>query len=148
MDKTMSHTTRKEILQRLRRRYRSAGLEHKRKLLDQAQELLGYHRKSAVRALGAPELERAPWINTGRPVSYEPKILLPWLRPIWQATDYACGRRLVAMLPEWLPAYETHERRVPTEAREKLLSASARTLDRGYRGIVRRQRGRGIRVDA
>src|SRR5512136_233723 len=130
MDRTMSQRTREEILERLRRRYRTAGPKHKRKLLDQAQELLGYHRKSAVRALGAPEVERAPWINAGRPVSYEPGVLLPWLRPIWQATDYACGRRLVAMLPEWIPAYEAHERRLPAEARDKLLGASARTLDR------------------
>src|ERR1700746_1973087 len=128
MDKTMSQRTRKEILERMRRRYRNAGPEHKRKLLDQAQELLGYHRKSAVRALRAPPFERAGWINTGRPVSYEPKVLLPWLRPIWQATDYACGRRLVAMLPEWLPAYEQHEQRLPGEVREKLLAASGRTL--------------------
>jgi len=130
MDKTKRQPTRKEILERLRRRYRSAGPEHKGKLLDQAQELLGYHRKSAVRALRAPELERAPWVNAGRPVSYDPKVLLPWLRPIWQATDYACGRRLVAMLPEWIPAYEAHERRLPAEARDKLLGASARTLER------------------
>jgi hypothetical protein len=63
-------------------------------------------------------------------VSYEPEVLLPWLRPIWRATDYACGRRLAAMLPEWIPAYEADERRLPLEAREKLLAASARTLDR------------------
>jgi len=126
----MSQRTRKEVLEKLRRRYRKAGLEHKRKLLDQAQELLGYHRKSAVRALGAVEVERVPWVNAGRPVSYKPSQLVPWLRPIWQATDYACGRRLVAMLPEWIPAYEQHERRVPAEVREKLLGASARTLDR------------------
>src|ERR1043166_6794962 len=130
MDKSMSQTTRKQILEKLRRRYQTAGPKHKRKLLDQAQELLGYHRKSAVRSLGAPEVEPAPWINTGRPVSYEPSVLLPWLRPIWQATDYACGRRLVAMLPEWIPAYEQHERRLPGEVREKLLTASGRTLDR------------------
>jgi hypothetical protein len=130
MDKSMSQTTRKEILQKLRRRYRTAGPEHKSKLLDQAQELLGYHRKSAVRALGAPEHVPRPWVNTGRPVSYDPQVLLPWLRPIWQATNYACGRRLVAMLPEWIPAYEADERRLPCEAREKLLGASARTLDR------------------
>jgi hypothetical protein len=37
---------------------------------------------------------------------------------------------LVAMLPEWIPAYEQHERRLPGEARERLLQASARTLDR------------------
>jgi hypothetical protein len=126
----MSQRTREEVLEKLRRRYRNAGAEHKRKLLDQAQELLGYHRKSAIRALGAPQVERAPWVISGRPVTYEPRVLVPWLRPIWRATDYACGRRLVAMLPEWIPAYEEHERRMPSRVREKLLGASARTLDR------------------
>jgi len=130
MDKLMSQPTRIEVLRKLRRRYESAGQEHKRKLLDQAQELLGYHRKSAIRALHAPAVVHGPVILTGRPVSYEPGLLVPWLRPIWQATDYACGRRLVAMLPEWIPAYEQHERRIPGEVREKLLLASGRTLDR------------------
>jgi hypothetical protein len=130
MDKTMSQPTRKEVLEKLRRRYESAGLEHKSKLLDQAQELLGYHRKAAIRALKARVVARGPRIITGRPRDYEPRVLLPFLRPIWQATDYACGRRLVAMLPEWVPAYEQHERRIPGEVREKLLSASGRTLDR------------------
>jgi len=130
MDKTMSQPTRTEVLQKLRRRYESASLEHKGKLLDQAQELLGYHRKSAIRALRAVPATRGPWIRAGRPRDYEPKWLLPFLRPIWQATDYACGRRLVAMLPEWVPAYEQHERSLPEEVREKLLGASGRTLDR------------------
>jgi hypothetical protein len=130
MDQTMSQTARKEILTKLRRRYRNAGGEHKRKLLDQAQDLLGYHRKAAIRALRAPQTEPVPCIITGRPLTYKPELLLPWLRPIWQATDYACGRRLEAMLPEWIPAYEQHERKIPSEAREKLLQASARTLDR------------------
>jgi hypothetical protein len=130
MDKTMSKRTRIELLTKLRRRYETAGAEHKRKLLDQAQELLGYHRKSAIRALGAPAVVSGLVILTGRPVRYEPDLLVPWLRPIWQATDYACGRRLVAMLPEWIPAYEQHERRMPVEVREKLLAASGRTLDR------------------
>ena len=126
----MKPTTRNEVKQKLRRRYQNAGAEHKRKLLDQAQELLGYHRKAAIRALRARTVERGPWIMTGRPTSYQPGVLLPWLRPIWVATDYACGRRLVAMLPEWIPAYEQHERRMPREVREKLLEASGRTLDR------------------
>jgi len=130
MDKSMSLRTRKEVLEKLRRRYRTAGPKHKSKLLDEAQELLGYHRKSAVRALGAVAVESAPWINAGRPVNYEPGILVPWLRPIWKATDFACGRRLVAMLPEWIPAYDADERKLPAEARDKLLEASARTLDR------------------
>jgi hypothetical protein len=130
MDQAMSQTTRNEVLKKLRRRYLRAGPEHKRKLLDQAQELLGYHRKAAIRSLRAWTIERGPWMITGRPVTYEPERLLPYLRAIWQATDYACGRRLVAMLPEWIPAYEQHERRLPGEVRDKLLEASGRTLDR------------------
>jgi hypothetical protein len=130
MDQTMSQTTRNEVLKKLRRLYLTAGPEHKRKLLDQAQELLGYHRKAAIRSLRAPTIQPGPRIITGRPTTYEPELLLPYLRPIWQATDYACGRRLVAMLPEWIPAYEQHERKLPGEVREKLLMASGRTLDR------------------
>jgi len=126
----MSQRTRNEVLTKLRRRYQSAGAKHKRKLLDQAQEILGYHRKAAIRSLRAPTIERGPRIINGRPVSYRAELLLPYLRPIWQATEYACGRRLVAMLPEWIPAYEQHERKLPAEVRDKLLAASGRTLDR------------------
>jgi hypothetical protein len=142
MDETMSRLTRTEVLEKLRRRYESAGLEHKGKLLDQAQEVLGYHRKAAIRAMRAPKAASGPRIITGRPVAYEPKLLLPFLRPIWQATDYACGRRLVAMLPEWVPAYEQHERRLPGAVREKLLSASGRTLDRLLEPLRARGAGR------
>ena len=126
----MSQRTREEVLTKLRRRYQSAGAQHKRKLLDQAEELLGYHRKAAIRALRAPRVIHGPRIITGRPVTYEPAKLQPWLQPIWEATDYACGVRLAAMLPEWIPAYEQHERRMPVDVREKLLQASARSLER------------------
>jgi hypothetical protein len=130
MDKTMSQKTRKEVLTKMRRRYRTAGMEYKRKLLDQAQELFGYHRKAAIRALRASTVEPGPRIVTGRPVEYEPEVLLPWLRPIWEATDYACGVRLAAMMPEWVPAFEAYEKRMPGAVRERLLVASGRTLDR------------------
>ena len=130
MDKTVSQRTREEILAKLRQRYKSAGKEHKQKLLNQAQELFGYHRKSAIRVLRAPVVERGPRIITGRPVNYEPGVLLPALRKIWEASDFACGVRLAAMLPEWIPGYEAHEKSLVMEVRDKLLSASARTLDR------------------
>jgi hypothetical protein len=105
-------------------------MEYKRKLLNQAQELFGYHRKAAIRALRRPTVESGPRIVTGRPVEYEPGVLLPWLRPIWEATDYACGVRLAAMMPEWVPAFEADEKRLPGRVRERLLAASGRTLDR------------------
>ena len=126
----MSQKTREEVLAKLRQRYKSAGPERKEQLLNQAQELLGYHRKSAIRALRSAKVVLGPRILTGRPVSYEPGVLLPVLRKIWEASDFACGVRLAAMLPEWVPAYESHEKSLQAEVRDKLLSASGRTLDR------------------
>lgn len=136
----MSQKTRTEVLTTMRRRYRTAGREHKSKLLDQAQELFGYHRKAAIRALRAPSVEPGPRIITGRPVEYEPEVLLPWLRPIWEATDYACGVRLAAMMPEWVPAFEAYEKRMPEAVRERLVAASGRTLER----LLEPLRGKGV----
>jgi hypothetical protein len=144
MDKNMEKTTRKQVLEKLRRRYQTAGAEHKRKLLDEAVQLLGYHRKAAIRALHRAAVARGALLLRGRPVKYEPGLLAPWLRPIWQATDYACGRRLVAMLPEWIPAYEQHERALPEEVRDKLLRASGRTLDRLLEPFRGQGRGRSL----
>jgi len=126
----MSRKARKEVLGKMRRQYERAGKEYKRKLLDQAQELFGYHRKAAIRALRALSVPPGPRIITGRPVEYEPSQLLPWLRPIWEATDYACGVRLAAMMPEWVPAFEADEKPMPGRVRERLMAASGRTLDR------------------
>jgi hypothetical protein len=60
MDNSMSKMTKNEILAKLSRRYASAGAKHKRKLIDQAVSLLGYHRKSAIRALNAPPPHPSP----------------------------------------------------------------------------------------
>ncbi len=98
----MSSGTRQEVLGKLRRRYQSAGSEYRRKLIDQAVGLLGYHRKSAIRALSSKETEPKGRTNTGRPARYDVRTLTPWLKQIWQATDYACSRRLAATLPEWI----------------------------------------------
>jgi len=55
MDKTMNRKTRNEVLGKMKRRYGTAGTEHKSKLLDQAQELFGYHRKAAFGRCGHPQ---------------------------------------------------------------------------------------------
>ena len=125
----MSKRTKTEVMNKLRHRYKSAGREHKSKLIDQAVALMGYHRKAAIRALGAePHPRPAP--SGGRPIEYDSQALTPVLRRLWEATDYPCGIRLEAMLPEWIPAYEAYHRSLPQEIREPLLQASARTLDR------------------
>ena len=67
--------------------------EYRRKLIDQAVELLGYHRDSAIQALSSAETEPGRRTNTGRPARYDARMLTPWWKQIWQATDDACSRR-------------------------------------------------------
>lgn len=128
----MSAKTRKEVLVKMRRQYGKAGPEYKRRLLDQAVEMLGYHRKAAIRALGGrrPSRVGVPALRLGRPMEYDPGRLLPVLKPIWFAALQPCGTRLAALLPEWVPAYEADHQRLDPDLREGLLSVSARTLDR------------------
>lgn len=125
-------------------RYQRAGLEYKSKLLDEVVELFGYHRKAAVRALGRPVRvgSRAPFV-IGRPKEYEPEKLLMVLKPIWLAALQPCGKRLVAALPTWVPAYEQDHRRLDGDVRRSLLSASAATLDRLLRPLRAQHRRRG-----
>jgi len=131
MNKTMSKQTKDQVLSELRRHYLRAGREYKRKLIGQAVELLGYHPKAAIRALrGKPKPPTAPALLLGRPIEYDPAVLLPVLKPIWFAAFQPCGSRLVALLPEWIPAYEADHRRLDSDVRESLLTVSARTLDR------------------
>lgn len=130
MDTEMSQKTRVEVLNKLRRRYARAGFKYKRALLDQAMELLGYHRKAAIRALGRGTKVRAPGLRLGRPKEYEPGRLLPVLKPIWFAAQQPCGPRFAALLPEWLPAYEADHRKLDSDLRQALLRVSGRTLDR------------------
>lgn len=54
MDKNMNLSTRTQVLEKLRRRSENAGAEHERQLIDQAVQLLGYHRKAAIRAFLNP----------------------------------------------------------------------------------------------
>jgi len=133
MHSDMSKETKEQVLARLRRRYATAGAQHKSKLLDQAVELLGYHRKAAIRALGQSQPKPGPRkvnLVLGRPKTYHPESLLPILKPIWFGAFQPCGSRLHALLPEWLPAYEQDHCRIDADLRQCLLGASARTLDR------------------
>lgn len=131
VDNEMSQKTRREVLGKLRRQYAKAGPGFKCQILDQAVEILGYHRKAAIRALRARSTAvRTPGLQLGRPREYDPARLLPVLKPIWFAALQPCGRRLAALLPEWVPAYEMDHRRLDPDLRHCLLSISARTLDR------------------
>ena len=92
-------------------------------------ELFGYHRKAAIRALQKRQVQGTAYAR-GRPKEYDPAKLLGPLKAIWLQALQPCGVRLKALLPEWLAAYEEEHRRINSDVRVALLSASRATLDR------------------
>ena len=127
----MSEKTKKEVMLKLRSHYLRGGAVYRRKLIDQAVALMGYHRKSAIRALSVgPALARVVLNTGGRPRKYDEGLLLPPLKKIWLCGQQPCGKRLVAMLPEWIPGYEAYHCSLSSVIKEQLLEISSATLDR------------------
>lgn len=124
----MSLETRREVMLKLRLKYRGAGRKYRVKLLDHAVQLFGYHRKSAIRFLKA--VPRPPRLRPGRPCKYDSGAMLPALKAIWLSGQQPCGKRLVAMLPDWVPSFEAYHHSLPGSLKEQLLGASSATLDR------------------
>lgn len=143
MHPEMSEITRKEVLSRMRQRYRNAGLEYKTRLIDEAVELFGYHRKAAIRALRRRQSQPAAVYVIGRPREYEPEQMLKPLKAIWLAALQPCGKRLVGLMPRWVVAYEQDHQKLNSDVRQSLLNASAATLDRLLRAVRGQHRRRG-----
>src|SRR6478752_61473 len=112
----------------LKSRYLKGNRKVKKAILDEFCASSGYNRKSAIRLFTRGLLGDRDR-PCGQRKKYDPKLLLPPLKDIWLATDQMCGARLVAALPMWLPFYDAIHP-LSAEIKDKLLSASARTLDR------------------
>jgi len=121
-------TTRKELTEALRARYRSAPFGDRIKILDEFVALTGYHRKHAIRVLGeeAAEARAAPVRNR----LYDEAVRQA-LTMLWEAADRVGGKRLKALIPTLLDAMERHGHLdLDTVIRTKVLQVSAATIDR------------------
>jgi hypothetical protein len=122
----MKNMSREEQLARWRQRYRQRGPAGKARLLDQLCEAHGYHRKHAIRLLnGAPRAKASP---PGPEPKYE--ALVEVVVAIWSAGEQPCGKRLLQMLPLWLPHYQQRYGRLLPCQRQLAQEVSAATLDR------------------
>lgn len=107
--------------------YRHATKQEKGRLLDQVVRATGYHRKYLITTLTYPP--RKQHVRRIRPSRYLP--IVPLLRKLWAVGNYACGQRLVPMLPVYLEALRRHEQWQTTNEESRLLcSVSAATVDR------------------
>ena len=97
-------TTRKELVEALRVRYRSAAFGDRIKILDEFVALTGYHRKHAIRVLRE---EVAVKMARTRNYLYDEAVRQA-LTVLWEAADRVCGKRLKALIPILVDAMERH----------------------------------------
>ena len=116
-------------MRRQRKVYRRASKSCKKRILDELEEVTGYHRESLARMLRDDSPPKKGPIRRPRAKKYEQ--VLPKLRILWAAAFYACGKRLAPFLPELLGALVRHgEISVTPHEESLLLSISPATIDR------------------
>ena len=145
--------SRRLTLEAARRRYGGLSAAGKRRLLDELQELTGYHRKSLLRLLNRPEPPTAAELE-GAPAEpekphhrrrYGPEVVAA-LVPLWEASDRLCGKRLQALLPLLVESLEIHGHlSLEPSVRESLLAMSSATIDRLLAPIRKASGGNGWR---
>ena len=126
---TVNQESVRQYLERQRERYRNAGKKEKGKILDEIEEVTGYHRKAAIRALSDRRRE-ANGGRVGRPVEYGPEVAAA-VQVVHEAAGGIGARRLhpfVGELASRLAEFSELELDASTEA--KLGRASAATLER------------------
>ena len=150
----ISTATRTEVLEAIRSWYKEASKRDKSRMLDEFVAMVGCHRKHAVRLLGQRDEPVDRKIPTGRRIYDE--AVRQALIVVWEAADRICGKRLKAALPSMVESLERHGHLdLDPDARERLFSASASTMDRllrpvreqaGSRRRLKRRRKMGSRV--
>jgi hypothetical protein len=100
----------------------------KGRLLEQAERVTGYHRKSLIRVFG--RVERLPRRRSGRPPRYGSEVRVALAR-LWEASGRLGSKRLVPFLPELIDALERHQQlALPIGVRRQLMAISPATVDR------------------
>lgn len=126
----------KEYIEAVRDRYRQADKRGKGRILDEAVQVTGYHRKALIRLLGRKgRVARSR--RRGRPQRYGSEAVEA-LKFLWEATDRLCSKRLHPFLPELVQALRRQgEQRLRVEGEAPVLRMSPSTMDRRLRPYKR-----------
>lgn len=119
----------REYLAVIRPRYLRAKRSERSRLLDEAEQVTGYHRKYLTRIFHHPPPERRRRTR-GRPRTYDLEVAVA-LAVVWEACDRICSKRLHPFLPSMVAKLkQTGHLRIRPEIEAKLLAVSPATIDR------------------
>jgi hypothetical protein len=133
----MSLSSKRELLEVVRPRYRKASKTEKQKMLDEFTSATGYHRKHAIRVLKnqvALNLHLKRKTKTYKTI-YGGEVLQV-LEQIWEIYGHLCSKRLQPFLPEAIRVLERcKEIELSEDTKELLLKISSASIDRCLRPL-------------
>lgn len=142
----MEEVVKRHLIESLREKYHRGGKKRKEKseILQEVQNLLGCHRKHAIRAMKkrAPGRKLKPG-KRGRKSKYDIPEFLSGLHKVRRIMEFRNAEVMKGNMAEWLPFIEKHRGVFTPEIREKLLTISAATMKRYFRRM-REQAGSGL----
>lgn len=131
----MDLKTKKTVVNKLSKEYKRARKKQKGVILDELIRLTGYNRAYARRILRKPSVVKKH--SRVRYSSYSS--IFSQLRKLWIISNFACGQRLVPLIPIYLDSLRRHdELKVTREEKKLLLKISSATTDRLLRGEKRK----------
>ena len=124
----INRMAKRELLATIRDRYLASSKKDKSRILDEFIAVTGHHRRHGIRMLGQTDADKPPTVRGQR--IYDEAVREAVIT-IWEAADRICGKRLKAALPHLVESMERHGHLdLNPQVTERLLSASAATLDR------------------
>lgn len=123
----MHNRSKREYLESIHKRYQKATTEEKTRILDEFCSVCNYNRKYAIRLLATPLSTPTPPKRPGRKARYHTPAIRAFLQRVAIASNLVCSKRLKAMIPLWLPHYDTP---LDEATKELLRQISAATIDR------------------
>ena len=122
--------TQKEIVNTIRKRYENSSSKEKTLIIDEFQNLTGFHRKHVIRLFNKKiNSENKLKTNNYKIIYTEDveKIILI----LWETLGRICSKRLKAAIPSIVESMEYHGHlSLDSDLKEKVLSISASTIDR------------------
>ena len=127
---------RRKYLKRVWPRYRQADRAGRGQLLTEREQVTGLHRKSLVRLLAAPSLERRPRRRQrGRRYGLAVRGVVA---TVWESLDYICAERLTpALLPTARHLAQFGECQLTPQVEEQLATISRATVQRMLTTLAR-----------
>jgi hypothetical protein len=127
----MSPLAKQEYLRAVYHRYQNANRPQKKLILDELCENCHFHRKHAIRLLSVYHPFLKPRKKPrGRMSIYKKIEILRPLKKIWLTANLPCSKRLKAILPIWIPSYESAFSSLEDQIKFLLLRISPATIDR------------------